>query len=179
MSKNKRKLHIGGTQQSMGWEIFNALPLGVADHVGNANDLSRFNDNTFDEIYGSHILEHFDYQKELIAVLKEWYRVLNYGGKIYISVPDLEQLCHLLLQKKSLNIDEQFQIMRMMFGGHIDQYDYHLVGLTHGFMEAYMGEAGFEKITRVGNFNLFDDMSNLAFKGVQISLNITGVKIKQ
>ena len=60
-----RRLHIGGTTRSDGWEVLNANAAPYVDHVGNANDLSRFADNTFVEIYASHVVEHLDYGGEL------------------------------------------------------------------------------------------------------------------
>jgi SAM-dependent methyltransferase len=45
-----------------------------------------FEDNTVDELYSSHLLEHFGYEE---PVLEEWHRVLRPGGKITIVVPDL------------------------------------------------------------------------------------------
>jgi len=50
-----RKLHIGGRDVRKGWEIFNISQGDNVDHCGNANDLSRFEDNTFKTIYASHI----------------------------------------------------------------------------------------------------------------------------
>ncbi|MCX7169852.1 MAG: tetratricopeptide repeat protein, partial [Proteobacteria bacterium] len=50
-----RRLHIGGKVRSEGWEVLNALPGPDVDHLGNANDLSRFADNSFDVIYASHV----------------------------------------------------------------------------------------------------------------------------
>ena len=54
-----KKLQIGGTVPVVGWEIFNITAGPHVDHVGNANDLSRFADGTVGEIYASHTLEHF------------------------------------------------------------------------------------------------------------------------
>ena len=65
-----RRLHLGGTVRTDGWEVFNAIPGDHVDHKGNANDLSRFTNGTFDELYGSHIVEHFDYKDELLATLR-------------------------------------------------------------------------------------------------------------
>ena len=121
-----RKLHIGGKLRVSGWEVMNAVSGDHVDHLGNAKDLSRFADRTFKEIYASHVLEHFDYKDELMSVLKEWERVMIPGGKIYISVPDMDTLAHLFLQKDKLTSEERFFVMRMMFGGHVDKFDYHL-----------------------------------------------------
>ena len=171
-----RKLHIGGKIQSEGWEILNAIPGPDVDHICNANNLSQFEDNTFKEIYASHIVEHLDYKDEISSTLKEWIRVLTPGGRIYISVPDIDVLAELILLKEHLTIDEQFFVMRMMFGGHMDEYDYHIVGLNEMFLERFLIEAAFINIRKVENFGLFEDTSSMLFKDVPISLNMIAEK---
>ncbi len=173
-----RRLHIGGTTPSELWEILNAIPAPYVDHVCNANDLSRFPDNTFVEIYASHIVEHLDYKDELLATLKEWNWVLEPGGKLYISVPDMDTLAKLFIEKDKLSGDERFSVMRMIFGGHVDKYDYHVVGLNDEFLAGYLNAAGFETlgIVKEGGFGLFEDSSSMCFKGVFISLNMIAEK---
>lgn len=171
-----RKLHIGGKVRKDGWEVLNALPGPNVDHVCNANDLSQFEDNTFDAIYASHIVEHLDYNKELPETLKEWNRVLEPKGKIYISVPDMDTLCQLFLLKDKLTGEERFQVMRMLFGGHVDEYDYHVVGLNVDFLGSYLVQTGYTDVKKVKEFNLFDDTSKMVFKGVPISLNMIAEK---
>lgn len=46
---------------------------------------------TFDFIYSSHNLEHL-YSYEVPRALAEFLRVLNPGGSVWISVPDLEDV---------------------------------------------------------------------------------------
>jgi len=172
----KRKLHIGGQQKVEGWEILNANPGPFVDHICNANDVSRFADATFAEIYASHVVEHLDYKIELESTLKQWLRILEPGGKIYISVPDLDVLAGLILAKDQLTMEERFFVMRMIFGGHIDQYDYHVVGLNAEFLAAFLAQAGYQNIKIVPGFGLFNDTSNMLFKGVAISLNVIAQK---
>ena len=172
----KRKLHIGGKQKSEGWEVLNANPASYVDHVCNANNLSQFTDETFSELYASHIVEHLDYKDELLSTLKEWCRVLIPGGKIYISVPDIDVLATLFLSRDKLSVDERFFVMRMIFGGHIDQYDYHVVGLNLEFLTSFLNKAGFSNIVKVNSFGLFDDTSNMKYKDVAISLNVVAEK---
>lgn len=172
----KRKLHIGGQQRADGWEVLNANPAPYVDHICNAIDLSRFADGTFSEVYASHVVEHFDYKNELTATLKEWWRVMEPGGKIYISVPDLDVLANLILKKDKYTVDERFFVMRMIFGGHDDKYDYHVVGLNEEFLTIFLKTAGYKNIKRVAEFGLFNDISNSKFKGVAISLNIIAEK---
>jgi predicted SAM-dependent methyltransferase len=171
-----RQLHIGGKVAAEGWEVLNANPAPYVDHVCNANDLSQFSDNTFSVLYASHVLEHFDYQEELSKVLTEWYRVLAPGGKIYISVPDLDVLAFLILEKNELSFDERFLVMQMIFGGHSDQYDYHVVGLNEEFLTDFLLCAGFVDIEQVEEFGLFKDTSSVVYKGVLISLNMIAEK---
>ncbi len=171
-----RRLHIGGTTKSDGWEVLNANPAPYVDHVCNANDLSQFADNTFIEIYASHVVEHLDYIGELPNTLKEWNRVLAPGGKIFISVPDLDVLAALILDKNKLSIDERFFVMRMIFGGHVDKYDYHVTGLNAEFLTVFLNAAGYINIRRVQEFGLFNDTSSMLFKGTAISLNMIAEK---
>lgn len=171
-----RKLHIGGTCKTDGWEVLNAQAAPYVDHVRDAKDLSTFGDNTFSHIYASHIVEHFDFKDELHAALKEWNRVLMPGGTVYISVPDMDTLSRLVLQRDKLSIQDRFFVMQMLFGGHKDAYDYHSVGLTDDFLASFLQHSGFVKIFRVSHFGLFDDSSTLEFKGVPISLNMIAEK---
>lgn len=167
-----RKLHIGGKVRTEGWEVLDALPGPHVNHVCNANDLSIFPDNTFAEIYASHVVEHLDYKDELSATLIEWGRVLLPGGKLYVSVPDLDILSGMILDRARLSVEERFFVMRMIFGGHGDQYDYHVTGLNEDFLRVFLRTAGFINITKVDSFGLFDDTSNLVYKDVSISLNL-------
>jgi predicted SAM-dependent methyltransferase len=171
-----RKLHIGGKLRSPGWEILNVLPGPDVDHVGNAVDLSRFADGSFTELYASHVLEHFGYNGPLQKALQEWQRVLVPGGVLHVSVPDLDVLAYLLLQRHRFTLTERFQIMRMMFGGHVDAYDVHLVGLNAEFLTGYLKAAGFENVQRVSRHGLFADTSDLAVAGTPISLNVNAYR---
>ena len=171
-----RKLHIGGTSHTEGWEVLNANAAPYVDHVCNANDLSRFESNTFAHVYASHVVEHLDYRDELLNTLAEWHRVLIPGGSVLLSVPDLDILAALFLQKNLLTGEDRFMVMRMMFGGHVDKFDYHFVGLNEEFLAAFLHRAGYVNIQRVPGFGLFVDTSSMVFKGTAISLNMTAQK---
>jgi len=171
-----RRLHIGGEIFDANWEIFNIQPGPHVDHVGDAKDLSRFDDETFDELYASHVVEHFDYIGPLLEAFKEWYRILKPEGKLYISVPNMDILCQLFRKHKELKLQARFQVMRMMFGGHIDQYDYHYVGLDVDILSSYLVQAGFRKLEKVEDFGVFKDTSLLRVAGVPISLNVIAFK---
>lgn len=171
-----RQLHIGGQAPHPDWEIMDALPDSHVDHVGNAKDLSQFPDCTFAAIYASHVLEHFSYQHELQAVLQEWERVLIPGGKLYVSVPDLDVLAHLFTQKDALTPDDRYMVMRMMFGGQTTDYDFHKVGLNFEFLGAFLDNANFKNIRKTDDFGFFQDTSTMVFANVPISINIIAEK---
>jgi len=172
----ERRLHIGGREKRDGWEILNILPGPDVDHVGDAVDLSRFADGSFAEVYASHVLEHFDYRQGLALALREWFRVLAPGGVLKLSVPDLDILAHLLLQRHKLDVNQRFEVMRMIFGGHVDAHDYHLVGLNQEFLAGFLSHAGFEPPQRVQRHGLFRDTSDTVVAGIPISLNVNACK---
>lgn len=170
-----RRLHIGGWVPRDGWEILDAIAADHVNHLGDAANLARFPDGTFLEIYASHVLEHFDYKDKLPKVLKEWRRVLAPGGTLYVSVPDMERLCHLYLTP-GLTSEVRFDIMRMIFGGHIDAYDYHLVGIDERYLAYQLQQAGFSAGRRVVKFGLFDDTSDMQMLGAPISINMIATR---
>ncbi len=172
----ERKLHIGGKDPRPGWEILDVNPGPHVDHVGDAVDLSRFADGTFGEVYASHVLEHFDYKAGIATALKEWHRVLAPGGVLRLSVPDLDTLAALLLQRERLDVNQRFQVMRMIFGGHVDAHDYHLVGLNQDFLAGFLFAAGFDQLQRVTRHGIFRDTSDMTVAGQPISLNLTARK---
>lgn len=169
------RLHIGGEEAREGWKIVNIQAHPGVDFVGSATDLSRFADESVEEIYASHIYEHLDYSKELAKGLAEAFRVLKPGGLLRAGVPDLEILCRLMIEPR-LTLEQKFHVQRMIFGGHMDEHDYHYVGLTMDIFGSYLWTAGFRNIRRVRSFGLFNDTTELMFGDVPISLNLMAIK---
>ena len=168
------KLHIGGKEKKEGWSILNIQKNEGVDYVGDISDLSQFKDNSIDEIYASHVVEHIN-QKNISKTLSGIYRVLNDNGKFYVSVPDLDVLCRIFIEPKAPP-KVKFHVMRMMFGGQIDEFDYHYFGWNYEFLNSYLNEAGFTKNERVKTFNIFNDTSSFAPYGPLISLNVIAYK---
>lgn len=168
------KLHIGGKQIKDGWKILNIQKLDGVDFVGSISDLSQFDNDTIEEIYASHVVEHVD-QKNIKKTLNGIYRILKEGGKFYISVPDLDVLCKIFINDKAPP-KVKFHVMRMMFGGQTDEHDYHYFGWNFLFMKDFLIESGFKKVERVKSFSIFNDTSDYAPYGVPISLNVIAYK---
>lgn len=169
------RLHIGGTVRKDGWKVLNALPGDHVDFVGDVRDLSQFSDASFDVVYGSHIMEHLGYNADLPKVVGEIARILRPGGRFFVSVPDLETLCRLFLHPQS-TFEDRYNIMRMMFGGQVDQYDYHYVGLWDQLLVLVLFKNGFANAYRVPRFPFFNDTSATEYGGIPISVNLVAVK---
>ena len=168
------KLHIGGETAKEGWKVLNIQKKDGVDFEGDLSDLSQFSDNSIEAVYASHVLEHVD-QKKVKETLLGVNRILKKGGKFYISVPDMDILCRMFIDKKT-NGKVKFHTMRMMFGGQIDKYDFHYFGWNYEFLCVYLRGANFEKVERVDSFGLFKDTSNYKPYGFPISLNVIAYK---
>lgn len=169
------KLHIGGRVAHPDWKILNAQPGPAVDFVGNCLDLAQFGDNSIEAIYGSHVFEHLGYATELPQVLRECHRILVPGGELYVSVPNLGVLCQMFVAEGATN-ELRFHSMRMMFGGQVDAYDFHKVGLIEPFLVHFLIRAGFSRHRRVQEFNIFNDTSSLRLGEYLISLNVIATK---
>ena len=168
------KIHLGcGGRRLEGFTNIDVQAPGADMHV-DVRDLP-FDDGTVDEIYASHVLEHFG-RHEYKAVLKEWRRVLRVGGKIYISVPDIESSFAHYARHGDLAA-----LYGALWGGQRDEYDYHKIGFNFQTLDAALTEAGFTATERYDTFKYlpdnFDDYSkaflpHMDFSGQQMSLNV-------
>jgi predicted SAM-dependent methyltransferase len=165
------RLHIGGTERKDGWKIFNIQPGPDVDFVGNCTDLGRFAEGSVAEIYASQVLEHLGYQEELPRALSEFRRVLRPGGLAMLSVPDFEAICRLFGDPRATHAD-RILLMRMAFGGQLDRFDFHYVGLTQDFLTEFLARAGFARFERVQRFGLFNDSSYQEVLGEAVCLNL-------
>tara|TARA_A100001035_G_C27584298_1_gene409025 strand:+ start:96 stop:605 length:510 start_codon:yes stop_codon:yes gene_type:complete len=168
------KLHIGGEQKKEGWKILNIQKKPNVDFVGDITDLSQFKDNSINEIYASHVFEHIVHKK-VIKTLKGIHRVLKNSGKFYISVPNMDYLFRIILNEKA-PLEVKMHVMKIIFGGQIDDYDFHYFGYTLELLGGALKECGFNKIERVKSFSLFNDTSDYAPYGKPISLNLIAYK---
>ena len=165
------RLHIGGVHPRQGWKILNIQPGPHVDFVGSCTDLGEFATSSVAEVYASHVFEHLGYQSELPEVLRSLKRILKPGGYLRLSVPDLDLLCRMFTHP-DLPLYARFHLMRVMYGGQIDKFDFHKVGFTKEILADFLLREEFEDIQRVENHDLFEDTSRLVLFGHSISLNI-------
>lgn len=167
-------LHIGGQQSKEGWRILDIQAGANVDFIGDIRHLEMLNDETCAQVYCSHVLEHVP-QKEILETLQGLHRILQPGGKLYLSVPDMDVLCHLFIHPR-LDTEQRYQVMRVMFGGQTDDFDFHNIGLNVDLLAMYLKSAGFYSMDQVENFGLFEDCSSIILFGVPISLNVIAQK---
>ena len=170
------RINIGGTAPKPGWRIFNVVPGPGVDLVGDCTDLGQFEDNSVDEVYASHVLEHLGYQEELPRALGEIHRILKPGGSVRVSVPDHDVLSRLYLSPEKRGHAATWRIVRIMYGGQTDEYDFPKVGFDWQSLRQFLRRAGFKDIERVGEHALFDDKSAMRIEDQLISLNVKARK---
>lgn len=168
------KLHVGGVEVKEGWTLFNIQPGPGVDIVGDLRDLTQFGDETIEEIYASHVLEHVPFP-QIPDTLTGIYRVLTKDGTFKVAVPDLDALCQLMLNPEA-PFEVKLHVMRIMFGGQLDAHDYHYCGWTEQILGHFLGNAGFARMQRVDTFGLFADTSDFDPYKFPISLNVIAYK---
>ncbi len=168
------KLHIGGLEKRDGWKILNILPGPDVDFLGDISDLSQFESGSVQEVYASHVLEHVA-QDKVLGTLQGIHRVLVKGGKLYVSVPDMDVLCRVIISPDSTP-ETKYHAMRMLFGGQTDAHDFHYIGFNQYFLTGFLQQAGFAACSRVPSFGLFKDTSEFQPYGFPISLNMIATK---
>jgi len=57
-------------------------------------------DNSCSELLANHVIEHIPW-RQLPFIIKEWFRVLQPGGKLFFRTPDLEFICRTYLEGKT------------------------------------------------------------------------------
>jgi predicted SAM-dependent methyltransferase len=175
VTKEKIKLNLGCRNRSIdGFEGMDIDSHPGVDHIGDVSDLSRFENESVSEIYASHILEHFGIHKTL-PVLREWNRVLEPMGKLYVAVPDFAR-CVELYGMCGLND----WIVRFLMGDQEYKTAYHYDLFDEERLSRLLREAGFSDCFRVESFPMSDDeeCSNLAstIDGERVSLNMVATK---
>lgn len=169
------RVHLGGELRAPGWINVNPKPGSHVDIRGDHRRLALFPADSVSVIYASHVIEHLDPRTEMDAALKLFLRVLTPGGRLMASVPDLLVLCRFYCDT-SKSAQDRGLVMRMMFGGHVDEFDVHHSGFDEEALRQLLLQSGFAGVERVDDFGVFEDTSLLTLYGVPISLNVVATK---
>lgn len=171
-----RYLHIGcGTNiLPKPFENLDGREFEGVDHVSSASDLKQFDDETFDMVYASHILEHHP-RNEVESVLKEWVRVVKVDGIVRISVPSFKSATQIYDKTGKLE-----NILGPLSGGQTYDYEFHYCLFDERTLTALMKKCGLTAIhpwlyTRTRHSDYWD-FSQAVTHGIQVSLNLEGRK---
>jgi predicted SAM-dependent methyltransferase len=177
------KLHLGcGRRQLPGWVHIDAQPFPHLDYQTDITKLSMIEDESVDELYACHVLEHIG-RRELLATLREWNRVLQPGGKLRIAVPDFEATVAEYIDQSSTTL---WQLIGLLTGGQRDALDHHQFVFDFNLTRALLECCGFREVKRYDWRDFlppdFDDYSRSYLphmdeeNGRLMSLNVVATK---
>jgi predicted SAM-dependent methyltransferase len=177
------KLHLGcGPRYIPGFIHVDAQAAPHVDIVGPAEQLTM-EDGSVSLIYASHILEHFA-RNEYEDVLREWFRVIEPGGILRLSVPNFAA-CAAIYYENGLS-DGLSGLVGLISGGQRDEYDYHKMIFDEDFLRGILTQIGFSEVRlwdwRTTEHANIDDFSQAYIPhmdkehGKLMSLNIEAVK---
>jgi predicted SAM-dependent methyltransferase len=175
------KVHIGtGEINLQGWINIDARNFAHVHIVSDDMKLSEFSDNSLDEIYLCHILEHISFQDAEIF-LKNLHDKLKKGGTIRIAVPSFDSII-----KIYHNTNNDFNVIKFaLMGGQDYEYNFHKSMYNYNSLSSVLKNNNFQNITEWKTKEDFGqsigDWSDSLFKTINgdilISLNIKAVKI--
>ena len=175
------KLHIGaGEKYLSGYKHMDIIKRPHIDYVGDAGDLSFIADDSLEEIYACHILEHFK-RNEVEIVLGEWYKKLSSQGVLRLAVPNFEAVMNEYIQNRNLD-----SLMGLLYGGQNYNYNFHYQAFDYPRLRKLLERIGFTYICKYDWRNFlptqYDDFSraympHMDFEnGRLMSLNIIAKK---
>ena len=140
--------------------------------------LDNFLNESVDEIFLSHVLEHFD-NKDLRPILKEWNRILKKNGKIRIIVPNVIGAVKAFLENRLVTVGfarhyknwSPEEIVFQMLYGRADilgddksEYDQHRTGFCYNRLKRFLEECGFQIIKANDETDTDQDLEVIAEK---------------
>lgn len=171
----KIKLNLGSRDRAIpGFIGIDCDKHDGVDIVGDISDLSAYADGSVSEIYASHCLEHFPHPKTN-DVLREWCRVLEPGGILYVAVPDFKRVVE--IYQKTGELGDWIQ--NLIWGDQVYKTAFHYAGFDEARLRKCVIDAGFSEASRVDLFPMrMNDCSSLIsnIDGESVSLNMVVVK---
>jgi predicted SAM-dependent methyltransferase len=176
------KLHLGcGRRYLPGFYHIDALAYSHVDMVADIAEL-KLPDESADEIYLCHVLEHFPRQS-ILPLLRNFYRILKQEGCLRISVPDFKACV------EHYNGHNLHELLGLLVGGQRkDQYDFHSMIFDFELLKLFLENSGFQDISIYSAEEFlpkdFDDYSKAYLPhrdptGRLMSLNVRATKRKE
>lgn len=175
------KLHLGCANKHIdGFVNVDVRELEGVDVIDNIITLEKFEINTADLIYVSHVLEHVG-RREYMSVLQRWYDILKEGGTLRIAVPDFEMVVEHYNEHKDLQALRGF-----LYGGQTYPQNYHYCAWDFKTLANDLETIGFKSVKRYEwsetEHSHIDDFSQCYLphmdkaNGKLMSLNVEAIK---
>ncbi len=154
----QKKLEIGiNTKRiSEDWDTLDIIERNDVDIVADIRKKLPIEDDTYDLVYMSHVLEHIEWYKTK-DVLHELYRIIRKGGSLEIFVPDIDKI--IFAYQKGIIPDEWYKYNEqrdpfVWFIGRIYTYgdkesDFHKSAFDYPYLKKCLEEVGFRDIRRI------------------------------
>ena len=143
-----KRLHLGcGNIRLSGFCNVDILVTPAVDVVSDISKLDNFANNSIEQIYACHVLEHFSHD-EAVKVLRRWYDVLAPNGELRISVPDIDRIVKIYHDNW-----EHFQTpgnspwIGLLYGGQGDPYDFHKTGFNFCWIRHLLEDIGYINVS--------------------------------
>jgi predicted SAM-dependent methyltransferase len=138
------RLHLGcGNIKLDGFCNVDAMETVAADAVDDIRDLRRFPSASAKEIYACHVLEHFSHD-EVQPLLIRWFDVLQPGGTLRISVPDIDRIVR-IYHKNFIHFETPGHSpwIGLIYGGQSTPYDFHKTGFNACWLKYLLEQCGY------------------------------------
>jgi SAM-dependent methyltransferase len=119
-----------------------------------------FENNYFDIVYHSHLLEHFS-KSGAFFLVKECFRVLKSGGIIRVVTPDLEMLTRLYLEMLDKVINEGKELDLNYEWMVIHLFDQSVRNKSGGEMREYLSKTNIKNLTFIENLLGKGEVNNI------------------
>ncbi len=136
------KVHFGcGDVDLKGYINIDSRPLDHVHLVGSTEQFEKFIDNSIDEIYLCHVLEHISFV-EVPKFLSLLYKKMKTKGKLLISVPDFENI----VKAYSSYPGGISSIQSPLYGGQNYEENFHKSCYDLKYLSQIMKDSGFHSI---------------------------------
>lgn len=142
----------------------------LPDHTGDLR-MMPFDDDEFDLVYSSHVLEHVP-KKDTLTALKEMVRILRKeDGILFLVLPDLDWAV-----KKLADGDYDGDVSNVLYGSQQDPLDFHCTAFNETVLRNLLEDQGFKHIDISHRlpYNLVGIASNAEFDAKEMIKTVIG-----
>jgi len=138
------KLNVGSGQRPFGdgWTNVDIQERWQPDVVADCNHMPMFADNSAEMIVLHHVIEHFGLG-ELDGAIRECHRILQPGGSLIVTTPDLNLLC----RRWIAHMIDDYTFCVNLYGAYMgDEADRHKWLYTGRTLAKALGVAGWRTV---------------------------------